>query len=248
MQLSSLLASAGLTGITAAQSSTNFNSVLNTTINSTSNESGSRTVRIDISTCRPPIEAFHITTTNGWLGSSSRSREVSSHSILEEYIHIRLARWYIILQRQRTHLLHIMPLQEDSITSQTAPRSEQRFEQTSFTSKPFTSCKTTYSGYLIQQNLQSASRKHHVRHRCAGGPKLVANNLWSGSILRNVYFFCQRTTTQISWWMDMHFDMRQMPQFLMENRLRCGFRWWGKNMVHHVWSRDRGAGLTPEHV
>ena len=126
MQLSSLLASAGLTGLTAAQNSANFSLVLNTTLNSTSNTTGSWNVPIDTGACCPPAEAFHITTTIGWSGSSFRGKDESLHSILEEHIHIYLERSHIILQRQRTHLLHAMPLQEDSIMSQTAPKSESK--------------------------------------------------------------------------------------------------------------------------
>jgi hypothetical protein len=40
------------------------------------------------------------------------------------HMHIHLERSQIILPRQRTHLLHTMPLQEDSTMSQLKPRSE----------------------------------------------------------------------------------------------------------------------------
>lgn len=146
------------------------------------------------------------------------------HSILEEHIHIYLERSHIILQRQRTHLLHAMPLQEDSIMSQTAPKSESKIRTNFIHVTALSSCKTAYSGYLIQENLQSASRKLQVCHRCDGGPEPVAINLSSDSILRNIYPSVKRTIFR---YVDkgIYISMcEQMPQFLRKNRLQCGFK------------------------
>jgi hypothetical protein len=55
MKLLPLLVAAGLTGLTTAQNSTNFN----TTLNSTFSTTGPRNVRFDTGTYGPPVEEFH---------------------------------------------------------------------------------------------------------------------------------------------------------------------------------------------
>jgi len=55
MKLLSVIAVAGLTGLTAAQNTTN----LNTTLNSTFSTTGPRNVRFDTGTYGPPVEEFH---------------------------------------------------------------------------------------------------------------------------------------------------------------------------------------------